>query len=117
MGVTEEVTYAVVAALKSIDTILDSVQPQAKRAVLEDVIIALQVLLDKRDKEKNVTFYRRIKGESVMCRAVTLTGAQREATAEYLWALRNADAVAEILGEDKNTVLSARTGINGKWEK
>lgn len=62
-----------------------------------------------------VTFYRRINnGKSVMCRAITLKGAQREATVVYRSG--TVDALWEIIGEDKHTILSTRHGIAGKWE-
>jgi hypothetical protein len=66
----------------------------------------------------DVTYYKCInKGTPILCRGVTLEEAQREVTADYRWSFCDTDAVIEIIGEDKTTILSTRHGEKGKWEK
>jgi len=60
-----------------------------------------------------MTYYRRVNdGSWIMCRAVTLVGAKREAASEYRFCLQS--ATIYVAGEDKK-VLASRQGYFAKW--
>jgi len=60
-----------------------------------------------------MTYYRLIdNGSWIMCRAVTLAGAKREASSEYIY--RTPDETIYIAGEDL-VVLAYRQGYFAKW--
>jgi len=60
-----------------------------------------------------MTYYRRVdNGSWIMCRAVTFTGAKREAASFYL--LSRQTSTVDVAGEDK-AILASRQGYYSKW--